>query len=64
LPSALALILPLLGGAGVLLFDKQPNLREAATLISAVALAVVVAYLVEMSGQRPEITPDRVCAGL
>jgi formate hydrogenlyase subunit 3/multisubunit Na+/H+ antiporter MnhD subunit len=64
LALALALILPLLGGAGVLLFDKQPNLREAATLISAVALAVVVAYLVEVSGQRPEITLVEFAPGL
>ena len=49
LALALALILPLIGGAGVLLLGAKPNLREAVTLITAIALAIVVAYLVEAS---------------
>ena len=60
----LALLLPLLGGVGVLLFNRRPNLREASTLISAIALAVVVAYLVEMSGSQPDITLIEFAPGL
>jgi len=64
LALVLALILPLIGGVGVVALGRHPNAREAVTLISAVALAVVVAYLVEASGQRPEITLFELAPGL
>jgi len=60
----LALVIPLLGGAGVLLLRSTPNLRETATLLAAVALAVNVAYLVEAAGARPEITLFEFAPGL
>ncbi len=64
LALALALIIPVLGGVGVVALGRFPNLREAATLVSAVALAIVVAYLVEVSGQRPELTLVEFAPGL
>ncbi|MEO1040480.1 MAG: proton-conducting transporter membrane subunit [Pseudomonadota bacterium] len=64
LALSLALIIPLLGGVSVVALGRYPNLREASTLISAVALAIVVAYLVEMSGSRPEITLIEFAPGL
>ncbi|MFW5660040.1 MAG: proton-conducting transporter membrane subunit, partial [Oceanicaulis sp.] len=64
LALALALIIPLLGGVGVVALGRWPNLREASTLISAIALAVVVAYLVEAAGERPEITLVEFAPGL
>ena len=64
LALALTLIIPSLGGIGVAALGRFPNLREASTLISAVALAVVVAYLVEVSGQRPELTLIEFAPGL
>ncbi|MFP4519653.1 MAG: proton-conducting transporter membrane subunit [Oceanicaulis sp.] len=64
LALALALIIPLVGGAGVVLLGKHPNWREAATLVSAVALAVVVAYLVEAAADRPTITLAEFAPGL
>jgi multicomponent Na+:H+ antiporter subunit D len=60
----LALIIPLIGGAGVLLLGSRPNLRETATLIAAVALAINVAYLVEAAGARPSITLFEFAPGL
>lgn len=41
----LAVVLPLLGAAGVLLFRGHPNLREAVTLIAGGALAALVLNL-------------------
>jgi multicomponent Na+:H+ antiporter subunit D len=64
LALGLALALPLLGGVGVLAFGGQPNLREAATLVSAIALAVVVAYLVEIAPTHPTITLAEFAPGL
>ena len=64
LALVLTLIIPLVGGAGVVAFGRIPNLREAVTLLSAICLAVVVAYLVEMSGSRPEITLIEFAPGL
>ena len=64
LALALALILPLIGGAGVLLLGAKPNLREAVTLITAIALAIVVAYLVEASAGRPELVLTTLAPGL
>ncbi len=60
----LALLIPLAGGVGVVAFGRVPNLREAATLLSAIALAVVCAYLVEVAPQRPEVTLFEFAPGL
>ena len=60
----LALLIPLAGGVGVVAFGRIPNLREAATLVSAVVLAVVCAYLVEVAPQRPEVTLFEFAPGL
>jgi len=64
LALALALIIPLLAGAGVVALGKSPNLREAVTLVSAVALAVVVAYLVEAAADQPTLTLVEFAPGL
>ena len=65
LALALTLIIPLLGGAGVVLLGKSPNLREAATLISAIALAIVVAYLFEVgASSSPTLTLVELAPGL
>ena len=64
LALVLALIIPLIGGVAVLALDRAPNLREAATLICAVTLAICVAYLVEAAGARPEITLFEFAPGL
>lgn len=50
-----ALVIPLLGGVMVGLLGKWPNLREGATLTAAVLLALNVAYLVSVTGSRPEL---------
>lgn len=64
LALALALILPLVGGVFVVALGRHPNAREAATLITAIALAIVVAYLVEASFSRPELTLLTLAPGL
>jgi len=64
LALALALILPLAGGVGVVALGRYPNLRETVTLLSAVALAITVAYLVEASGSRPSLTLFELAPGL
>ena len=50
-----ALVIPLIGGVFVGLLGKMPNLREGATLTAAVLLALNVAYLVSVTGERPEL---------
>lgn len=50
-----ALVIPLIGGVFVALLGKYPNLREGATLTAAVLLACNVAYLVSVTGERPEL---------
>lgn len=64
LALALTLIVPLIGGVAVVVFGKMPNLREAATLISAVILAVIVAYLVEIAPSRPGVELIEFAPGL
>lgn len=64
LALALALIVPLIGGVGVVLLGNWPNWREAATLVSAVALAVIVAYLVEIAPSRPSVDLIEFAPGL
>ncbi len=60
----LALILPLIGGVGVLALGRNPDMRETATLITAGTLVLVVIYLVQVSGQRPEIIVFELAPGL
>lgn len=62
----LALWVPLLGCLAVWLLDKQPNLREAATLITGAILLVltVTVFLAVGEGQRPEYQLIEVIDGL
>jgi len=64
LALALALGIPVLGAAFIALLGKSPNLREAATLTTAVALAFVVAYLVEVAPSEPELRLAELVPGL
>jgi multicomponent Na+:H+ antiporter subunit D len=64
LALTLALIIPLVGGVGVAALGRYPNWREAITLISAVALAINVAYLVEAAAGRPTLTLAEFAPGL
>lgn len=52
-----ALLIPLLGAAGIALAGKAPNLRESVTLTTAAALLLFVAQLpdIVLGGGRPEI---------
>jgi multicomponent Na+:H+ antiporter subunit D len=52
-----ALLLPILGAAGVALCRKRPNVREAATLLSASLLLIAVGALLPqvLSGARPRV---------
>ncbi|MEM0923360.1 MAG: monovalent cation/H+ antiporter subunit D family protein [Pseudomonadota bacterium] len=63
----LALALPSLGAIGIALTGRSPNLREAITLITALAtFAVVVLTLLPMvlDGARPATTPVEVFGGI
>ena len=53
----LALVVPLIGAAFILLFHRWPNLREAATLVTAFSLLACVAGLLPslLGGGRPEV---------
>ncbi|MGB0219596.1 MAG: proton-conducting transporter membrane subunit [Sinimarinibacterium flocculans] len=51
----LAMALPLCGAAGLLLLRRQPNLREAATLVAGVALAALVISLWPFVDERPRL---------
>lgn len=61
-----ALIIPLLGVSGILLLHRSPNLREGATLLSAVALLFVVAGLLPaiLAGEQPELKLATMLPGL
>ena len=61
---ALALVIPGLGAVAVALLRDQPNLREAATLIAAVLLALNVAHLVEIAPSQPTLVIADVAPGL
>jgi Formate hydrogenlyase subunit 3/Multisubunit Na+/H+ antiporter, MnhD subunit len=52
----LTIVLPLVGALLIVLAGRHPNLREAVTLTTAVALLVVVALIVRavVAGERPE----------
>ena len=62
----LALALPLVGGLVVLILGKWPNLREAASLLTATILFGVVVSLVPsvQAGERPELQIVEVMSGL
>lgn len=64
LSLALALGLPALGAVAVGLLGRWPNLREAATLVTAVLLAFNVAYLVEIAHSKPELKLAEIAPGL
>lgn len=53
-----ALALPLLGGVGIVLAGKQPNLREGVTLTTAALLFYCVLQLLDpvLAGQHPAVT--------
>ena len=62
-----ALLLPLAGAVAILLASRVgPNLREVATLITAIVLALVVWSLVPglMAGGRPAISLFEVIPGI
>lgn len=64
LSLALALTIPAVGGVFVALLGNKPNLREGATLVSAVLLAINVAYLVEIAPSEPTLVLANIAPGL
>jgi multicomponent Na+:H+ antiporter subunit D len=62
----IAVVLPFVAALLIPLFDRQPNRREAVTLIAAVALLVVVASLLApvLGGARPETGALEIASGL
>ena len=63
---AAALLVPTLGAALVWAFGRRPNLREAATLATAVALLACVLQLLPpvLAGERPELTVLEMLPGI
>ena len=62
-----AILLPLVGGAGVVLFgERHRNLREAVTLVTGAVLFVIVASLTAdiINGARPSLIAYEMMAGL
>lgn len=61
-----SLVIPLLGVVGILLFRRSPNLREGATLLSALALMFVVSGLLPaiLAGEQPELKLLTMLPGL
>tara|TARA_R110002073_G_scaffold73512_3_gene179903 strand:- start:8262 stop:9725 length:1464 start_codon:yes stop_codon:yes gene_type:complete len=64
LSLGLALAIPVFGGVLISLLGRFPNIREAVTLIASVLLACNVAYLVSVTGARPELSILDLGAGL
>ncbi|CAA6803467.1 MAG: NADH-ubiquinone oxidoreductase chain L (EC [uncultured Thiotrichaceae bacterium] len=62
----LALLLPLLGGLGILLAGRYPNLREGVTLTTALLLLLVVFSMIPeiLAGERPELVLLEMMPGL
>ncbi len=62
----LALVLPFVGMIAIGLLGNRPNQREAATLVTAAVLALLVWSLVAevVAGARPELTLIQVASGL
>ena len=63
---ALALVIPLVGTVLILMSEGRPNQRETVTMLTAIALFVVVAMLVPVvyGGGRPELTLFQIVPGL
>ncbi len=63
---AAAILLPLVGAAGIVLTGRSPNLRESVTLLTAVALAVFVGSLLPdvMAGGRPALNVATLLPGV
>jgi multicomponent Na+:H+ antiporter subunit D len=61
-----ALFLPLAGAVLIWMLDRRPNLREAVTLVTAIALFLTVATLIPkvMAGARPTASLGEVMPGL
>lgn len=61
-----SLIIPLLGVGGILICHRAPNLREGATLLSALTLLFVVAGLLPaiLAGEQPELKLMTMLPGL
>lgn len=62
----LALVIPLIGTVAIVLFGKIPNLRETATLVTAVSLFAVALNLLPVvaDGGRPDLNLIEVLPGL
>lgn len=62
----LAMLLPLLGGIGILLTGKSPNLREAVTLTTAALVLLTVFSLIPsvLAGEQPELVLLEMLPGL
>ncbi|MCB1505424.1 MAG: monovalent cation/H+ antiporter subunit D family protein [Hyphomicrobiaceae bacterium] len=62
----LALVIPLVAAVLIPLFNNQPNLREAVTLLAAGSVAVVVwsLYGPVMAGARPELHGPEIVPGI
>ncbi len=66
LDPQLALVVPALGAVLIAVFGRWPNLRETVTLITALALLLVVASLVPLvlDGERPSVSMLSMLPGL
>ena len=64
LALGLALAIPAIGGVLVSLLGRYPNIREGATLLASVLLAANIAYLISVTGQRPELELLNLGSGL
>ena len=64
LALALAIAMPVFGAVMIGLLGRWPNVREAATLITAVLLALDVGYLVSVASEGAELTLLPVVEGL
>jgi multicomponent Na+:H+ antiporter subunit D len=64
--ALLALLVPFAGAVFIALFGRRPNLREAATLVTAGTLCVIVWSLLGpvMAGARPEASIAEVLPGI
>lgn len=65
-PLALILLTPLLGVVGILAANRQPNLREAITLITSLTLLFLVSGLVSpvLDGMRPTLELGTIFNGI
>ncbi|MEQ8330743.1 MAG: proton-conducting transporter membrane subunit [Longimicrobiales bacterium] len=61
-----SLVVPLLGGVGIVLTGSRPNVREAVTLVTSGVLLAVIATLAPevLQGERPEVTLVEMMPGL